>query len=191
MIGTTAKVLISVFIVAVVYYQWAWDLPKDSILRRSLRPVRRHLVRLGFGHTWQLFAPRPPAGRGEMQFEIEGRDGRQYVVPFPLPSYGPGWGHPGTRVRKVRQRLVQGNQIFGRCFNRNLCVLEWDSLLTATMPEPFLSTGILDQNPPHRLGSSGKEVASIVPVLVLLADQPDIGLVHKRRCLKSLPRLLV
>jgi len=108
-IGTTAKVLISVFIVAVVYYQWAWDLPEDSVLRRSLRPVRRHLVRLGFGHTWQLFAPRPPAGRGEMQFEIVGRDGRQYVVPFPLPSYGPGWGHPGTRVMKVRQRLVLGN----------------------------------------------------------------------------------
>jgi hypothetical protein len=104
-IGPVAKVIISVFIVAVLWYQWAWDVPEDSILRRTLRPVRRPLSRLGLGHTWKLFAPHPPAGRGEMRFEIDGRDGQHYVVSFPPESFGAGWGHPGTRAHKVRQSL--------------------------------------------------------------------------------------
>jgi hypothetical protein len=106
MIGPTAKILISLFVLAALYYQWSWDLPDDSIFHRSLKPVRRRLARMGLGQNWKMFAPNPPSGGGEMRFEIDGRDGRRYVRPFPLDDNGPGWGRPQTRVMKARQSLV-------------------------------------------------------------------------------------
>lgn len=119
MIGPTAKILISLFVLAALYYQWSWDLPDDSIFFRSLRPVRRRLVRMGFGQNWRMFAPHPPSGRGEMRFEIDGRDGRRYVLPFPLDDYGPGWGNPRTRVMKARQSLVpDGSRRLRRSLSR-------------------------------------------------------------------------
>ena len=52
--------------------------------------------------------------------------------------------------------------------------------------------GIFDQNPPHRLGRRRKEVAATVPVLPSsTSTRPDIGLMHQRRGLQRLTRLLL
>jgi hypothetical protein len=116
--GPTAKMIVSVVILLVLVYQWAWDLPPDSVLRRLLAPVRRSLTRLGFGHSWQLYAPVPPSGSQEMRFEIDGRDGRRYVVPFPLDSYGPMWGRPNTRTNRARQSLGRSLPGYRRSVSR-------------------------------------------------------------------------
>jgi hypothetical protein len=64
--------------------------------------------------------------------------------------------------------------------------------MTTTPLFGLLSTCILDQNPPHRLSRSRKEVATAVPVLGFLdVHKPDVRLVHQRRRLQGLSRLLV
>ena len=62
----------------------------------------------------------------------------------------------------------------------------------AAVSTRFFRRVLLDKDPPHRFGGRGKEVAAAVPVLRLLdVDQPQIRLMHERRRLKRLARLLL
>jgi hypothetical protein len=56
----------------------------------------------------------------------------------------------------------------------------------------LLAAGVVDQNPPHRLGSRSKEVAAAIPVLRLLnIHQPKVRLVDQGRGLQGLARLFL
>ena len=55
------------------------------------------------------------------------------------------------------------------------------------MPQPVLAAGILDEDPPHRLGRGREEMAAVLPALVVRgADQAQVGLVNQRRRLERL-----
>ena len=62
-------------------------------------------------------------------------------------------------------------------------------------PPPFgrLSPpGLLDQNPPHRLGCSGEEMPTAVPVLSLFRiHEPEIGFMDQGRGLQRLAGILL
>src|SRR5262249_47320808 len=61
----------------------------------------------------------------------------------------------------------------------------------AALGAQFLS-GSLHQDPPHRFGGCGKEVATAVPVLGLLdLNEAKVGLVDQRRRLQRLPRFFL
>ena len=47
------------------------------------------------------------------------------------------------------------------------------------------SRGVVDQHPPHRLGRGGEEVPSTVELLV--ADQPQVSLVHQGGGVEGVP----
>ena len=67
-----------------------------------------------------------------------------------------------------------------------------DLLLATTALDSLFSARILHQYPPHRLRRSRKEVPPAVPLLNLLhIHQPQVRLVHQRRGLQRLARLLV
>ncbi len=63
-----------------------------------------------------------------------------------------------------------------------------NAFLAATMPECPFAPGVLDEDAPHRLRRRGEEVASAVPPLVSLADQPEPGLMHQSGGLQGLAR---
>jgi hypothetical protein len=61
----------------------------------------------------------------------------------------------------------------------------------AAMFEAGLTPRIFHEDPTHGLGSSRKKVAPAVPFCRFVhGNQPKIGLVHQRRGLERLPRLL-
>src|SRR5262249_388722 len=62
----------------------------------------------------------------------------------------------------------------------------------ATSLLPVLVSRPVDQDPAHRLGRRGEEMAAAVPPRGLLgAKEPQVGLVNQGGGLKRLPRLLV
>ena len=57
----------------------------------------------------------------------------------------------------------------------------------ATLLESPFAAGILNQNPPHRFRSGGKEIFATPPILSHWRfDQPDAGLMHQRGRLREL-----
>jgi hypothetical protein len=90
------------------------------------------------------------------------------------------------------QRLIQGEQVVGRLGCGDQARIQ---LLTAEAAAVFAAAfvaGVLDKDATHGLGGGGKEVAAAVPLGCLVpANQAHIGLMHKRRGVEGLPRLLL
>jgi hypothetical protein len=62
--------------------------------------------------------------------------------------------------------------------------------VTAVSNSPFAAKS-LDQDSPHRLSGSRKEMSAPLPVCVIrLSNEPKVRLMHQRRRLQSLARLL-
>ena len=58
--------------------------------------------------------------------------------------------------------------------------------LTGTFrPQP--APGVIDQNPAHQLRGHREELRTVTPVGLPLIDEPEVGLVHKRRGLQDMP----
>ena len=82
----------------------------------------------------------------------------------------------GSRLRQLVERFVEGQQHPIRPFG-HLAGPLIDNPVAASPPPCFarrFATGLLDQNPPHRLGGRRKEVPATVPVLDL-APYPPAG----------------
>ena len=96
------------------------------------------------------------AGEEAQLDQLGGLDGSSSCEPFAAPRRGRA-GPPRFGVRQA------------------IGVVELDSLPTATVLRPSLPAGVLDQDPSHRLGRGGEEVAPAVPVLAHLATRPGAG----------------
>ena len=60
--------------------------------------------------------------------------------------------------------------------------MEFDTLYTATMFVSTLLPSFFDEDPSHGLSCRGKEVLTIVPMLVLLPiHQSNVGFMHQCR----------
>ena len=101
---------------------------------------------------------------------------------------------PPARSAANRSRLRPGPAGLSSAGARILeQAVEVDALQFAAVPYAVLAAGVFDENPPHRLGRRGKEVAAAVPVLRLrfASNQPQIRLVDQGRGLERLARLLL
>jgi len=88
-------------------------------------------------------------------------------------------------------RLIQFDQHIRRSFQRDGDLREIDLSSIPASFEAVPITGAVQQNPPHRLGRGGKEVAPAVPILRLFAaDQPQVRFVHQGGRLQRLAQLL-
>jgi hypothetical protein len=94
-------------------------------------------------------------------------------------------------VRQLPERLVEVEQVVGVVVGLLGCnVVEFAGRAGSapTVLDPTFATGVLDQDPPHRLGRGGEEVAAAVPRLARLRpDNAQVSFVNKRRGLESLP----
>ena len=80
----------------------------------------------------------------------------------------------GVGIRQLPECLVEGEQIVGDFvgfLDDKVIEVERHANSASAMPESTLTTGVLYENPPHRLGGGGKEVAAAVPRLTRLG--PD------------------
>ena len=92
--------------------------------------------------------------------------------------------------REIGERRVQIKQVHvWRMADRGVIVDHDARPLTGTFrhhPAP----GVIDQNPAHQLGCDREELRPVTPVGLPLIDEPEIGLVHKRRGLQDVSRAL-
>src|SRR5579864_938486 len=100
-------------------------------------------------------------------------------------------GASGVDLCEASERFVKVDQIVGRCIVRNKAVEMERLAAPAPTAVRFLAVACaVEQDPPHRLGSSGEKVATTVPGLARI--QPDdsrVGFMNKRCGLESLPRI--
>ena len=93
---------------------------------------------------------------------------------------------------ELRQRLVEGQEVLRGGRGRDVDVVELLACPLAAMLLRPLAAGIFDQDAAHGLGGRGEEVTTALPPLdVIRADQTEIRLVHQRRGLEGLARLLL
>src|SRR5262249_14697090 len=100
---------------------------------------------------------------------------------------------PDSRSRKSSLRLPSSSAISCASFVSKAISIWSRSSRRRSPPRlaRFLSRGI-EKNPPHRLGRRGEEMSAVVPALFFLpTHQPRIGLMHQRRGLQRLTRLLL
>jgi hypothetical protein len=70
----------------------------------------------------------------------------------------------------------------GQCLGMQFCALQ-----SAAMPDCLFAAGIVDQDPAHRFGGGGKEVASPIPGRRVAPDA-EPGFMHQRGRLEGLTR---
>jgi len=107
--------------------------------------------------------------------------------------------HPsGKRVflGQPHKGLVQDKEFVVRVRFSGRLVVKFNAAKAAASLPPRLVTGRFNQDPAHRLGGGGKEMAATVPVLDHVGiDQSDIGLVDQggglERVARFLPRQLL
>jgi hypothetical protein len=90
---------------------------------------------------------------------------------------------------QLSQRFVYRQQLVWRIDSSGLSVGQFDPLKPTAMSDSALAPGIFDEDAPHRLGSGGKEVASIGELLI--AKQSQIDLVNQGRGVEGLARLFM
>jgi hypothetical protein len=113
---------------------------------------------------------------------------------FGLVSATKAFRGSGVDIRQLSERLVEGEQVGGAfvgLVGGNLVEVERCAGSASTVLDSMLATSVLDQNPAHRLGSGGEEVAAAVPWLVGLGpDDAQVSFVNKRCGLERLPEIL-
>ena len=89
--------------------------------------------------------------------------------------------------RQSIERFVEGQQVL-RPFGRGRRgLIEIQTIPISAAAQRRVPPGALDQDPPHRLGRRGEEVATAVPAGILGTDQPQVSLMHQGRRLERLP----
>ena len=94
---------------------------------------------------------------------------------------------------KADEGIVEVDQVVGRRVVVDEAVeIERLAAPAAAALEPLAVTGAIEQDPPHRLGRGGEEVAATVPRLTRIRpDETQVGLVNQRRRLERLTWILV
>ena len=70
------KLILSVIIIAFIYFILFWNFPERFILRKPLARFTRYIWWAGLNNTWSLFAPDPLSTNLMVGFELEYADGR-------------------------------------------------------------------------------------------------------------------
>ena len=89
--------------------------------------------------------------------------------------------------RQLRQRaegIVEGHEIVGGIGGDDGCGIERD-VLGVGAPFDVAAPRMVNEDPAHRLGRNRKEMRAVLPVHALVIDQPHVGFVDERRCLKA------
>ena len=94
----------------------------------------------------------------------------------------------GNLLRQPAEGLVEVEEIVVARGGRAGEPIEVDPASPATSLQPVAVAGVVDQHPPHRLGRGGEEVPPALEVLV--ADQPEVGLVNQGGGVEGVPGLL-
>jgi hypothetical protein len=90
------------------------------------------------------------------------------------------------------QRLVQRQQVFGALRGSDGEAIEVEPLAPAAPLDAAASAGAFDEDAAHGLGGGGEEVPAAVPRRRLVhVHQAKVRLMHQRRGLERLPRLLL
>ena len=93
-----------------------------------------------------------------------------------------------SRVSASSQR----DQLFVLGVQGDFDVVEIDAVAFTASFGTLLVACAIEENPPHRLGSGGKEVASTVPFPGFVhIHKPDVGLMNQGRRLECLARLFL
>jgi hypothetical protein len=96
-------------------------------------------------------------------------------------------GAEGIFPAKLRECLVEINQIVAGFVDRHHSPVQVNSLHLSASLEPTPVAGAVDQYPPHRLRRRGEKVSLAVPMSARVApNKPHIRLVHQRCCLERL-----
>ena len=69
---------------------------------------------------------------------------------------------------------------------RTIRATRWQILLKLEVPAALLTLpapGAIDEDAAHGLGGDSNELRAVLPLLLGFLDQPQVGLVHQRRCL--------
>ena len=144
------------------------------------------------------FRLEPGAGIGPGEVGGPGRDAKhrrslrdRHAGEVPEPDQ---LGRSGVDIRQLPEHLVEGEQVAGvfvGFLSGNEIEVERHAGSASSVLDSTLATGVLDQNPPHRLGGDGEEVAAAVPRLANLGpDDAQIRFVNQHRGLERLPRTL-
>jgi hypothetical protein len=80
--------------------------------------------------------------------------------------------------------------VFVRSLRRDDDVIQVQTLQSAAVPHRGLAPRAIDQDVPHRFGSSGEKVTAIVPGMISIANHLQIRLVNQGRRLQRLVRRL-
>ena len=101
-------------------------------------------------------------------------------------------GRSGIGCFELLQSLVEGQHIEPGPRQCRLDLRQVEAPAFATCLETGFVPGLVDQNPPHGLGSGGEEVPPALPFLGSVPiHKPDVGLMNQGRGLECLARLLV
>ena len=99
-------------------------------------------------------------------------------------------GCRGVFVRQFLKSIVNGQELIGRGVAGEIGGIDIQAAEIAAAFMRGLATSLIDKNSAHRFGRGGEEVtAAVPPLLVFVADQPQIGFMHKRGRLEGLTGL--
>ena len=86
----------------------------------------------------------------------------------------------GIFHRQPVQHVVDRQELGGDVFSRKIVLVQRHPLPAGPAAQRSMVTGLIDQNPPHRLGGRREEVPATVPFLCRVdVDQPQIGFMHE------------
>jgi len=105
------RILLSVFIVAIVAGVVVWNLPPTELSGRAHPAVRPYINALGLDQNWAVFAPDPPREEWNLEARVVYTDGteRLWTVPTGDPLIGAYWDY---RWLKWAEIMVAGTAGF-------------------------------------------------------------------------------
>jgi len=89
-------------------------------------------------------------------------------------------GFGGVLNREPVERFIHVQQLLAVMVVGEVETLEGNPNLTAAVADLLLAAGMVNENAAHALGSSAKEVRTVLPGLVRRSNQPQPGFVDKR-----------
>jgi hypothetical protein len=84
------------------------------------------------------------------------------------------------------ESLVNGEHGVIGIFERDCHVLDVHALPFASVTEPALAAGAVNENAAHRFRGGGEEVGAVLPIRLRIAPKPEPGFMNERGGLKRL-----
>ncbi len=101
-----------------------------------------------------------------MRFEIPSTDAACSVVSPAKNRSFTSSAQCGMLLRQAGQCIVERQELFIRCLVGHVQGIQINALPTPFALLPVSITSTVDENPPHRLGSSRKEMSAALPLFL-------------------------